>query len=110
MYRRLVASVAICAMLILSVAAPALVRAQQQNRAQSGSDASPTQRLEVLRSRVEAMRRSLNGAIAGFNAQDKGEKRTADDPRTRLSGLEKETGSVLSEINDALGKLGRAER
>lgn len=109
MYSRFVASVAMCAMLILSVSAPLSVRAQQQ-RQQSGSDASPNQRLDILRSRLDAMRRSLNGAIAGFNAQDKGEKRSAEDPRERLRGLEKEASSVFSEVNDAIGKLQRSER
>jgi outer membrane protein assembly factor BamD len=111
MYRRLVASVAICTMLILSVSAPITVFGQEQNRAQqqAGSDATPLQRLEVLRSRLEAMRRSLNGALAGFNAQDKSDKKS-DDPRERLRGIEKESSSITSEINDAISKLQRSER
>jgi outer membrane protein assembly factor BamD len=110
MYRRLVASVAICAILIISVSAPSAVRGQEQNRAQqAGTDGTPLQRLEVLRSRLEAMRRSLNGALAGFNAQDKGDK-SSEDPRARLRGLEKEASSILSEINDISGKLQRSER
>ena len=68
------------------------------------------QRLEVMRSRLEALRRSLNGALAGFNAQDKNEKSSADDPRERLRGLEKEANSVLGEINDVVSKLQRSER
>lgn len=112
MYRRFVASVAICALLILSVSAPATVFGQEQNRAQqaAGSDGTPIQRLEVLRSRLEAMRRSLNGALAGFNAQDKSSEKSAEDPRERLRGIEKEAGSITSEINEAIGKLQRSER
>lgn len=111
MYRRFVASVAMCAMLILSISAPLAARAQDQNRSQqSGSDATPLQRLEVLRSRLDAMRRSLNGAISGFNAQDKGDKKSADDPRERLRGMEKEASSILGDINDAVGKMQRSER
>jgi outer membrane protein assembly factor BamD len=112
MYRRLVAWVAICAILIISVSAPAAVRGQEQNRGaqQTGSDTPPFQRLDILRSRLEALRRSLNGALAGFNAQDKGDKKSADDPRQRLRGLEKEAGSVLSEVNDALAKLQRTDK
>lgn len=111
MYSRLVASVAICAMLILSAFAPITVRAQQQNRTQqAGSDATPGQRLDILRSRLDALRRSLNGAIAGFNAQDKGEKKSAEDPRERLRGMEKEVSSVFSEVNDAISKVQRSER
>jgi outer membrane protein assembly factor BamD len=111
MYRRFIASVAMCSMLILSVIAPMSARAQQeQNRPQTGSDATPIQRLEVLRSRLDAMRRSLNGAIAGFNAQDKGDKKSADDPAERLRGMEKESGSILSEVNEVIAKLQRSER
>ncbi|HEX8175621.1 MAG TPA: outer membrane protein assembly factor BamD [Pyrinomonadaceae bacterium] len=109
MYRRLVASVAICAILFMSVSAPVSVLGQQSGTQQAGSDATPNQRLEVLRSRLDAMRRSLNGALAGFNAQDKSEK-TADDPRERLRGMEKEAGSILSEVNNTIAKLQRSER
>jgi outer membrane protein assembly factor BamD len=108
MYRRFIASVAICAMLILSVSAPLTVLGQQQQ--QSASDGTPYQRLDVLRSRLEAMRRSLNGALAGFNAQDKSEKKSADDPRERLRGMEKEAGSILNDVNDVMGKLQRSEK
>lgn len=108
MYRRLIASVAICAMIVLSV--PQAHFAQQGGAQQSASEGTPTQRLDVLRSRLEALRRSLNGALAGFNAQDKNEKRSAEDPRERIRGLEKEAGSVLSEVNEVTGKLQRSER
>ncbi len=74
-------------------------------------DGSPTQRLDVMRSRLDSMRRSLNSAIAAMNAKDKADdKPTADDPRTRLRGLEKEVDSVLSEVNDLRAKQDRAER
>ena len=115
MHLRYVASVAICAMLFLSGEASQFARAQgqQQQQKQTGSsrgDTATSQRLEILRQRLEAMRRSLNGAIAGFNAQDTGDKKTADDPRERLRGLEKEAGSLLHEVNDATNKVQRAER
>lgn len=108
MYRRLVASVAICAMLVLSV--PSALFARQGGSQQSASEGTPAQRLDVLRSRLEALRRSLNGALAGFNAQDKNDKKSAEDPRERLRGLEKEAGSVLNEVNEVTGKLQRSER
>jgi outer membrane protein assembly factor BamD len=74
------------------------------------TEGSPAQRLEVMRSRLDAMRRSLNSAVAAMNAQDKGEKPAADDPRTRLRGLEQEVSSVLSEVNDLRVKQDRADR
>lgn len=80
--------------------------------AHAQGDASPAQRLEVMRSRLDGLRRSLNSAVAAMNAKDSGDKKTADadDPRTRLRGLEQEVSSVLSEVNDLRGKVDRAER
>jgi outer membrane protein assembly factor BamD len=61
------------------------------------------------------MRRTLNSAIAGLNAKDSGAAPAADpaagdDPRVRLGGLEKEAGSLLSEVNDLRAKQEKAER
>src|ERR1051325_1212481 len=95
----------LCAALLAGALPAASLRAsaavpRPQNSAQ--------QRLDIMRSRLETIRRTLNSAIAGLNAKDKGDG-TADDPRTRLSGLEKETGKLLGEINDIKGKQDRAE-
>lgn len=86
------------------VAALALPNAQGQN------DASNFQRLNIMRSKLEAMRRSLSSAIAAMNSGDKGDKKNADDPRERLRGLDKEVGSILSEVNDLVGKEEKAEK
>jgi len=102
--------VTVCAVLAFGGVEPiSSVRAQQAANTQSG--ATPIQRLEIMRSRLDAMRRSLNGAIAGFNAKDSATKETgADDPQTRLRGLEKEVGSILLEVSNLRGKQERAER
>jgi len=71
------------------VAALALPNAQGQN------SATNYQRLTVMKSKLEAMRRSLSSAIAAMNSGDKGDKKNADDPRERLRGLDKEVGSAL---------------
>jgi outer membrane protein assembly factor BamD len=71
---------------------------------------SPAQRLDIMRSRLETLRRTLNSADAGLNAKQKDDKASADDPHKRLSGLEKETGKLLNEVNDLKGKQDRAER
>jgi outer membrane protein assembly factor BamD len=92
--------IALCAILLCGMASAAFAQ----------GDASPVQRLEVMRSRLDSMRRSLNSAIAAMNAKDKGDKETPDDPRTRLRGLEKEVDSVLSEVNDLRAKQDRSER
>lgn len=79
--------------------------------AQSGSQSehSAMQRLDIMRSKLEAMRRSLSSAISSFEPADK-EKRSADDPRGRLQGLDKEVGSILSEVSDIRAKQERSER
>ena len=89
----------------------------QQPRTQS--DLSAVQRMDVMISKLETMRRSLNSAIASMNPStekgkdEKGKDKTktnVDDPVVRLRGLEKEVGSVLSEVNDLRAKQDRAER
>lgn len=79
----------------------------------SQSDLSAVQRLEIMRSKLESMRRSLDNAIASMNARDAGDpkaKASLDDPRERLRGLDKEVGSVLSEVSDLRGKQDRSEK
>ena len=107
-FLRLVAM--LCAILISGAA----VAAQETNRAPG--EGTPLQRLDVMRQRLEAMRRSLNSAIAATNASDSGEKdkdkgkAVADDPRSRLRGLERDVSTVLSEVNDLRGKVDRSEK
>ncbi len=76
---------------------------------QSGQ--SNAQRMDVMRSKLEALRRSLDSAIASMNAQDTGDKKkNPDDPRERLRSLDKEVGSVLSEVNDLHAKEDKSEK
>ena len=104
-YRNLVLSVLAAALLVGAVPARVLrVAAAQQ------SQLSPIQRLDVMRSRLDTLRRTLNSAIAGLNATAKSADASADDPRARLGGLEKEAGKLLGEISDLRGKQERAER
>ncbi|MGB7924998.1 MAG: outer membrane protein assembly factor BamD, partial [Pyrinomonadaceae bacterium] len=107
------AAVAMCAIMILGAGGGA-VFAQQTSTAQS--DATPAQRLEIMRSRLETMRRSLNSAIAATNADDDGQKKkdkkeaVTDDSRARLRGLEQEASSIISEVFSARTKVDRRER
>src|SRR5258706_11908902 len=67
--------------------------------------------MDIMRSKLESVRRSLDSAIAAMNAKDTGKKeKNPDDPRERVRGLDKEVGSVLSEINDLRVKEERAEK
>jgi outer membrane protein assembly factor BamD len=81
--------------------------------AQGPGEGTTAQRLEIMRSRLESLRRSLNTAIAALNSKDSGDKDAkagADDPRTRLRGMEQEANSILSEVTDLKNKQEHAER
>jgi outer membrane protein assembly factor BamD len=77
---------------------------------QAGSDLPTLQRLDVMRSKLDSMRRSLTSAISSMAAPSEQEKKNPDDPRNRLKGLDKEVGTLLSEVNDIRGKHERSER
>jgi len=62
-------------------------------------------------SKLQAMRRSLDSAIAGMAAPASTDKKASpDDPRERLRSLEKEVSSVLSEVNDLVAKQDKSEK
>ncbi|MFN2492371.1 MAG: outer membrane protein assembly factor BamD [Pyrinomonadaceae bacterium] len=75
------------------------------------TDLTPLQRLDVMRSKLDSLRRSLNSAISSIepSGSEKNSK-NPEDPRERLRGLDKEVGSILSEVNDVRGKQERSER
>ncbi len=107
---RLIVLAILCLTLLTGFSVTGL--AQQSGKSQS--DLSAVQRLDIMRSKLEAMRRSLSSAISsieprGSDKKDK-EKPSADDPRERLRGLDKEVASILSEVNDIHGKQDRSER
>lgn len=96
--------------ILLAALAPATLAQKPQ------SELSADQRLNVMTSKLETMRRSLNSAINAMaksdsaKADSKDKKQNADDPVVRLRGLEKEVNSVVSEVSDIRGKNDRAER
>ena len=73
------------------------------------TELSTGQRLDVMSSKLDTMRRSLNSAIAAI-PEDKDKKGNADDPVVRLKSLEKEVSSLTSEINDIRAKNDKAEK
>ena len=96
---------AICAALIFGFAGAAWAQGN------ASSELSTAQRLDVMRSKLEAMRRSLNSAISSMGAApSEKEKKNPDDPRERLRGLDKEAGSILSEVNDVRSKQERSDK
>jgi outer membrane protein assembly factor BamD len=94
--------------LILGVAQTGF--AQQKSGGQT--EQSTVQRLDVMSSKLDLMRRSLNAAIKALEAKptDQDKKANADDPVAILKGLEKEVGSVTSEVNDIRNKNDKAEK
>jgi outer membrane protein assembly factor BamD len=105
---RLITLSLLCVALVLSVSHASLA----QSNTKQTSEVSTLQRLEIMRSKLESLRRSLNSAISSMPASEKDskEKAAADSPREILKGLDKEVASVLSEVNDIKGKQERAER
>jgi outer membrane protein assembly factor BamD len=93
-----------CAALILALSG--LASAQRATQ----SELPTLQRLDVMRSKLESMRRSLTSAISSMAAPGEKDKKNPDDPRERLRSLEKEVGSLLTEVNDIRGKQERSER
>jgi archaellum component FlaC len=73
------------------------------------TELSTAQRLEVMSSKLDSMRRSLNSALAAI-PDNKDKKANADDPVVRLKGLEKEVSSLTSELNDIRSKNDKAEK
>ena len=78
------------------------------------SELSTGQRLDVMSSKLDLMRRSLNSAIRVMTDKtrdtSKDAKANADDPIVRLKGLEKEVSSVSTEVNDIRTKNEKAEK
>lgn len=105
------AIVVTAALISTTLAQPIASFAQAQGQGQGQSDLSSLQRLNVMRSKLEAIRRSLTSAIAAMNSGDSGDKqKNPDDPRERLRGLDKEVGGLLSDVNDLHQKEDKAEK
>ena len=83
-----------------------------QQRTGGQTELSTSQRLDVMGSKLDSMRRSLNSAINAMGDQGKDKKTAAnaDDPVVRLTGLQKEVSSVNSEVSDIRSKHEKAEK
>ncbi len=76
------------------------------------TELSTGQRLDVMDSKLDLMRRSLSSAVKAMEgkATDKDKKANADDPVVRLKGLQKDVSSLASEVNDIRSKNDKAEK
>ncbi len=86
------------------------------NFAQKPGDGTLTQRLEVMRQKIETMRRSLSSVISALKDDAKEDKSKKDDktaldtPLGRLKSLEKEVSKMQSDVNNLRGKVDRSEK
>jgi outer membrane protein assembly factor BamD len=104
MHSRFSASLVLCLTLVLLLAGSAFAQGHAQ------TELSAVQRMDVMRSKLEGMRRSLSSAISSMGGKTSGEKKNLDDPKQRLIGLDKEVSAATSELSDVRGKQDRAER
>ena len=82
---------------------------------QKPGDGTPSQRLEVMRQKLETMRRSLNGIASVLKDENKGEsskgdKSNLDSPLARIQSLEKDAGRLSSDVNSLRGRIDRADK
>lgn len=82
--------------------------------AQKPGDGSVSQRLDVMRQKLETIRRSATSAASVLKQEtkdeNKDEKENLDTPYARLRGIEKEASTLQNEVNSVRGKVDRSEK
>lgn len=76
-------------------------------------DGTASQRLEVMKQKLETVRRSASSSLSVLKEEGDGEKDAKEDPDSplnRLRSIEKEASQLQSEINSLRGKVDRAEK
>lgn len=79
-------------------------------------DGTAAQRLEIMRDKLERIRRSLNSAVSALKEENKDDKNKKDDekkldtPLGRLVALEKDVSRLQSEVNGLKGKADRGDK
>jgi len=97
-------------LLLLVVAASGVVNAQK------AGDGTDLQRLEVMRDKLERMRRSLSTTASVLREENKDDKSKKDDdkkletPLGRIVALEKDASRLQSDINGVRGRVDRGEK
>lgn len=108
MFSRYLAVIAFCAILVSGLVP---VTSAQETQVEGNR----VQRLEVMRSKLDAMRKSLNNAVASVNKTEGSDKETAKnspdgEALTRLRGLEHEVSSVLTDVLSLRAKVEKSEK
>jgi outer membrane assembly lipoprotein YfiO len=79
-------------------------------------DGSPSQRLEVMKQKLETIRRSASSSASVLKQEAKDDKASKEDktkidtPIARLRSIEKEASGLQSDVNSLRGKLDRSEK
>jgi outer membrane assembly lipoprotein YfiO len=79
-------------------------------------DGTVVQRLDVMRDKLDRMRRSLNSSISALKEEGKSDKSKKDDekkietPLGRLVALEKDVSRLTSDVGGLRGKVDRSEK
>lgn len=106
MKQRAIIKLAFAAALVFAV--PYFTQAQAKP-----GDGTPSQRLEVMRQKLETIRRSASSSISVLRDEGDGNKEAKEDPESalnRLRSVEKEASSLQSEANSLKGKVDRSEK
>ncbi|MBL0239104.1 MAG: outer membrane protein assembly factor BamD [Chloracidobacterium sp.] len=100
---------------VLSLLATALFSASAMAQSKP-LDGSEIQRLDVMRDKLDRMKRSLSaaaGSLKDENSNDKSKKNdkaNLDSPLGRMLGLEKEASKLLSDANNQRGRIDRGDK
>jgi len=76
---------------------------------------TPSQRLQLLSQRIDAMERSINSAISAVRADEKDKKKdkksaNLDSPLVRLNSIKKDLNNLDGDIGSLKSKVDRAEK
>ena len=82
---------------------------------QGKGEGTVAQRIDVMRQKLETMRRSLGSSISVLKQESKGDgkkddKENLETPLGRLTNLDKEAGRLLSDVNNLRGKAERGDK
>ncbi len=79
---------------------------------QNTGGATPSQRLEIMRQKLDTLRSSLKTTVSVMKKEkyDKEDENNPETPIGRLVSLEKEASNFQNEVNSLRGKLGRSEQ
>ncbi|MBK7514000.1 MAG: outer membrane protein assembly factor BamD [Chloracidobacterium sp.] len=100
---------------VLSLLATALFSASAMAQSKP-LDGSEIQRLDVMRDKLDRMKRSLSaaaGSLKDENSNDKSKKNdkaNLDSPLGRMLGLEKEASKLLTDANNQRGRIDRGDK